>query len=97
MFERAIVGVVKQHQDRHHLAEMHLPRTITVRLGIFQQRLFELRLEIDDKLVQIVEQCFNAHGGLLAGKLLKSWSMTKVVGPARPPFQISGLSRTDVN
>jgi hypothetical protein len=73
MLESAIVGVVKQNQNGHHFAETHVPGTIPMQLAILQQRPVELRMKIDNKLVQIVEECDDIHGGLLAERLLKFW------------------------
>jgi len=80
MLERAIVGVVKQNQNGHDLTQAHLAAAVPMGLAIFDQMPLVLRFKSNSKLVQIIKKCNDIHGGLLAGKLLTSWSTQKFYG-----------------
>ena len=62
VLERAVVGAVKQDQDRHDLAQVHPALAMTaMSYAVRQQMPFPSLFERDGELVQIVEQCDDVH------------------------------------
>jgi hypothetical protein len=61
VLERAVVRVVEQDQDGHHLAQVHAAGAVPVPPAVAQQAAAEQRLEPDGELVQVIEQWDDVH------------------------------------